>query len=187
MSEKNRRWDWRATVRDRAAKGRMFLWLDPIRLTQHGHPHPAPGRRQSRGIRGRHRLSRRYTDNGSFLSDLTSAREPLSPLVTPPRQNHAPCHTYLPRKRGPKVRMRGQLHCSIRRGRAEGPGRLWVPVWGRQKGLPGAANTPDMATQPRSTLHVDEKFLFCGRKSWETAHSSKWWFKRPRFFIFINE
>ena len=72
-------------------------------------------------------------------SVLSSLKKPLGLPFIPPRQKHAPCHTYLPRKRGPWMRRRGQLYCSIRRGRREGGGYVFRLEPGR-KGCQVCAN-----------------------------------------------
>lgn len=88
-----------------------------------GHPHPA--------LRPTTSTEKWNNYFHIFLKQYTTTLVPLNPLLvhlknryflrlSPPRQKHAPCHTYLPRKRGPKVRRRGQLYCSIRRGRRAG-------------------------------------------------------------------
>lgn len=165
----------------------MFLWLDPIRLTQHGHPHPGPGRRQSRGSGPVPFIEALHQQRFFFIRLNFSEGTVKSPSYPPKAEPRAMPHLPSTKKRTESAHARptSLQHPPRKSG---GAGAFMSSGLRPTERVARSANTPDMATHrgwTRSTLNVNGKFLFSGRKSWKTADSSKWWCKRPCFHQWV--
>lgn len=146
----------------------MFLWLDPIRLTQHGHPHPGPDRRQSRGSGPVPFIEALHRQRFFFIRLNFSEKTVKSPSYPPKAEPRAMPHLPSTKKRTESAQARptSLQHPPRKSG---GAGAFMSSGLRPTERVARSANTPDMATQPRamrSTLTVDGKFIFSGWKSW---------------------
>lgn len=131
----------------------MFLWLDPIRLTQHGHPHPALGRRRSRGSGPVPLIEALHQQRFFFIRLNFSERTVKSPSYPPKAEPRAMPHLPSTKKRTESAHARptSLQHPPRKSG---GAGAVMSSGLRPTERVARSANAPDMATHEGDEINV---------------------------------